>query len=270
MALISAEDYANLPAVAPDASFTYGSDASQFVDLYLPSTTGMHPVVVLVHGGCWREQYTLKPLGGICRALTDAGFAVWSIEYRRTGNGGGYPQTLLDVAQGADLICTVAAEYHLDLSHVITMGHSAGGHAALWLAARHRLAPTSPLYSTNPLAVRGVVCLAGIVDLVYGVEQNQCAGSLTFVLGGMPEEVPDHYRDASPMALLPIGVRQIHIVGDADDEMLDNVRPYIDAATKVGDDVRLVIPPNAGHFEIVVANTPAWKTVLDAVIELQT
>ena len=115
---------------------------------------------MLVHGGSWREAYSAKPLGGICRALTGAGFAVWNIEYRRTGNGGGYPQTLLDVAQAADLLRSAVAEHALDLSRVVTMGHSAGGQLALWLAARPRVPESSPVYTANPLDVRGVVCLA--------------------------------------------------------------------------------------------------------------
>jgi len=132
--LITPEEYADLPAVAPDATFAYGEDTNQFVDLYLPQGARLHPVVVLVHGGCWREEYSAKPLGGICRALAACGFAVWNVEYRRNGNGGGYPQTLLDVAQAADLLRTVVAEHSLDLSRVVTMGHSAGGQLALWLA----------------------------------------------------------------------------------------------------------------------------------------
>ena len=121
--MITTEEYADLPAVAPDATFAYGEDTNQFVDLYLPQGAGLHPVLVLVHGGCWREKYSAKPLGGLCRALAASGFAVWNVEYRRNGNGGGYPQTLLDVAQAADLLRTVVAEHSLDLSRVVTMGH---------------------------------------------------------------------------------------------------------------------------------------------------
>ena len=268
MSLISTEDYADLPAVAPDATFTYGDDANQFVELYLPQNEGLHPVVVLVHGGCWREKYSAKPLGGICRALTEAGFAVWNIEYRRNGNGGGYPQTLLDVSQATDLLRSAVTEHALDLSRVITMGHSAGGQLALWLAARGRLAPTSPVYTPNPLAVRGVVCLAGVIDLIAAVPQGLCEGSLTVIMGGTPDEVPDHYQNASPKELLPLGVKQIHIVGDADEEILANVLSYYEAAQSAGDDVTLTIAPESGHFELVVATTPAWNIVRDALVTL--
>lgn len=266
--MISTDDYAALPAVSPDATFRYGDDENQFVDLYLPQGDGLRPVVVLVHGGCWRALYGAKPLGGISRALNAAGVAVWNVEYRRNGNGGGYPQTLLDVSQAADLLTQVAAEYRLDMQRVVTMGHSAGGQLALWLAARPRLDPTSRVYSANPLMVKGVVCLAGIIDLVSAVAQGLCGESLPQVMGGLPGDVPDHYRDASPMALLPLGVRQIHVVGDVDTGILANVQPYVEAAEAAGDDVRLTIVPDAGHFELVVAETAAWKTVSAAVAEL--
>ena len=266
--LITSEDYAQLPAVVPDATYTYGDDANQFVDLYVPQRDGLHPVVVLVHGGCWLERYSAKPLGGICRALNEAGFAVWNIEYRRNGNGGGYPQTFLDVAQGADLLRSAAAEHQLDMTRVVTMGHSAGGQLALWLAGRNRIAATSPVYTTNPLAVRGVVCLAGVVDLVNAVAQALCDDSLPLLLGGLPEEVPEHYQSVSPKELLPLGVRQIHIVGDQDTEILANVRPYVEAAQAAGDHVTLTIVPDAGHFELVVATTEAWKIVREAAVAL--
>ncbi|MCC6897246.1 MAG: alpha/beta hydrolase [Anaerolineae bacterium] len=265
---MNTEEYSALPAVEPDAIFRYGEDENQFVDLYVPQGEGLHPVVVLVHGGCWRAMYGAKPLGGICRALNTVGIAVWNVEYRRDGNGGGYPQTLLDVARAADLLEKAAVEYPLDLARVISMGHSAGGQLALWLAGRRRLSPNSPIYSADPLPVHGVVCLAGVIDLVNAVAQGLCGETLPQVMGGLPADVPDHYRDASPMALLPLGVRQIHVVGDADTGILANVQPYIEAAEAAGDNVRLTIVPEAGHFEIVVAGTAAWQAVQSAVLAL--
>ncbi len=266
MTLISVEEYTNLPAVAPDVHLPYGEDSNQYVDLYLPQTEEKHPVVVMLHGGCWREQYSAKPLGGICRALADAGFAVWNVEYRRTN--GVYPHLLRDVAQATEMLRTIAPNYQLDLERVVTVGHSAGGQLALWLAGRHRLSPTSPLYNPNPLPIRGVVCLAGVIDLVNAVAQGICEGGLTTIMGGTPEAVSDHYQNASPMALLPLGVRQIHIIGDSDDNMM-NVQPYVDAAIAAGDDVKLLIPANTGHFEVVATGTPAWEMVREAVVNLQ-
>lgn len=263
--MISLEDYVNQPVFAPDATFHYGDDVSQFVELFLPEgESKTRRVVVMVHGGCWGAKYDGKPLGGICRALNKDGFAVWNLEYRRNGLGGGYPNTFLDVAQATDLLRTVAAEYKLDLTRVVAMGHSAGGQLALWLAGRHRLKPTSPVYTPDPLPISGVVCLAGVVDLVGAAATGLCGENLPLLLGGKLDEVPEHYHDASPMELLPLGVKQTHIVGELD-EMLPNVQGYVRAAQAAGDAAELITLPGADHFELVVATTQEWATVREAV-----
>jgi acetyl esterase/lipase len=267
--LISTEDYMKLPHVPPDASYSYGQDANQYVDLYLPRAAGPYPVVVMLHGGCWGARYGAKPLGELCRALNEVGFAVWNVDYRRNGNGGSFPDFLLDVAHATDLLRRAADEHPLDLTRVLSMGHSAGGQLACWVAARRRLYPTSPVFTPNPLPIHGVVALAGIIDLVAAVPQRQCQADLVPIMGGTPEQVPERYAQASPMALLPLGVKQIHIVGDQDTEILENVQPYITEAKQLGDDVRLVVARNAGHFELVVPTTPAWKFVRDAALSLK-
>ncbi|MEZ4669959.1 MAG: alpha/beta hydrolase [Anaerolineae bacterium] len=264
--MISVEDYVNQPVSEPDARFSYGDDPNQFVELFFPE--GQHepiPVVVMVHGGCWGAKYDGKPLGGICRALNKDGWAVWNLEYRRNGIGGGYPNTFLDVARGTDLLRTVANDYKLDLSNVVAVGHSAGGHLALWLAARHRLSATSPVYTPDPLPISAVVCLAGVVDLVEAAATGLCGENLPLLLGGTPNAVPAHYHDASPKELLPLGVKQTHIVGELD-EMLPNVRGYVTAAQAAGDRVELNVLPNADHFELVVPTTKEWAVVQAAVL----
>src|SRR5262245_48319205 len=163
--LLTVDDYLRLPSIPADHRLSYGSDPAHFGDLYLPSQPGPHPVVVLVHGGCWRAQYDLAPLGQLCVALVGEGLAVWNVEYRRLGNGGGWPTTFLDVAAAADALGGIAGQYGLDLARVVVMGHSAGGHLALWLAGRRRLPPESPLFAAAPLPLRGVVAIAGVPDL---------------------------------------------------------------------------------------------------------
>ena len=93
-------------------------------------------MLALLHGGCWQAEYGLTPLGQLAQAIADRGAAVWSIEYRRLGNGGGWPATFLDAGAALDHLRTLADEYALDLRRVVTAGHSAGGHLALWLAGR--------------------------------------------------------------------------------------------------------------------------------------
>src|SRR5262249_38902033 len=120
-----------------DERITYGVDKNQFADLRLPKGTGLHPVVVVIHGGFWRAAYDLQYAGHMSAAITKLGFATWNIEYRRTGQpGGGYPGTLEDAAAALDHLTKIASQKNLDLKRVYAIGHSAGGHLALWLATR--------------------------------------------------------------------------------------------------------------------------------------
>ena len=134
------------------ARIPYGSDPLNVGDLRLPAGDGPHPVAVVIHGGFWRAKYTLEHIGHLCAALTAEGIATWSVEYRRLGDeGGGWPNTMLDVGAATDHLREIAPQYKLDLDRVVVMGHSAGGHLAAWVASRHRIPETSDLYMPSPL-----------------------------------------------------------------------------------------------------------------------
>ena len=118
----------------------YGPEDLQFGDLYLPNQQGSHPVVILIHGGYWRARYGLDLMNDLAVDLAKRGYAAWNIEYRRVGNpGGGWPGTFQDVALATDYLRKLAPSYTLDLTKVVPIGHSAGGHLAFWLAARPRI-----------------------------------------------------------------------------------------------------------------------------------
>lgn len=264
--LLTAQDIIDLPLIPPDHHLPYGEDGQQFGHLYLPPQGGPHPVVALIHGGCWMAEYDLTHLSHFCRALAGEGFAVWSLEYRRIGNGGGWPGTFEDVAAGVDYLRQIADQHTLDLSRVVAAGHSAGGHLALWAAGRHRLPPESRVYTADPLPLSGVVSLAGIPDLERAVAQNICDGAAQMLLGGSPGDLSHRYAQASPGALLPLGLPQILINGAHDSIVpVDYVKQYAEMATRQDDEVRLEILPDAGHFEIVVPTTLAWMTVKNAI-----
>ncbi|MGI8589119.1 MAG: alpha/beta hydrolase family protein [Chloroflexia bacterium] len=253
-----------------DARLAYGDDPSQFGDLRLPPGTGPHPVVIVIHGGYWRSAYSLDHIGTLCAALTHAGVATWSLEYRRLGNpGGGWPGTLQDVAAGADYLRTIAPKYHLDLTHVVAVGHSAGGQLALWLAGRHRIPAGDTLYSPNPLPLHGVVSLAGVADLRQGYDLHLSNDVVYQLLGGNPGEVPTRYEDASPRALLPLGVPQRLLHGTADDIVPIAIsRDYSAAARAAGDDAEFIPLDATGHFELIDPRTPQWATVQATVLML--
>lgn len=267
--LASVADALAVPEPPADVRIFYGQDPLQFVDLRLPPGPGPFPVAVLVHGGCWLAQYDVRHLGAMAKTLTESGIATWTLEFRRVGNpGGGWPGTFQDVSRGTDLLRQVAGDYSLDLKRVVVVGHSAGGHLALWLAARHRLPPESPLYVEDPLPLKGVIGLAPAADLELTYGNQTCGGVSQRLMGGTPEEYPQRYRDGSAAALLPLGLPQILINGDHDPGWLAVARAYQEKARQAGEEVRLIIPANAGHFELVMPTSTAFPKVRATIQEL--
>lgn len=265
--LMSYQDLQALPVVQPDAHIPYGDDADQFGELRLPSGTGPHPVVVLVHGGCFKAAYaTLSDLAPMADALKADGIATWNVEYRRIGQpGGGWPGTYRDVAAAIDHLRAIAPRYNLDLTRVVVVGHSAGGHLGLSAAARPRLPQGSEIAAADPLTIKGAINLAGPVDLrdnIANYEAECAAPVITELLGGTPEVVPERYSQASPAALLPLGTPQALIWGEHETFM---PRPlaeaYVAKAKAAGDAATLTIVQGAGHFEIASPNSAAWPVV---------
>jgi acetyl esterase/lipase len=202
----------------------------------------------------------------VAAALTDAGIATWNIEYRRIGNaGGGWPGTFQDVAHAADFVRTLAGANQLDLTRVVAIGHSAGGHLVMWLAARPKLPKSSDLYVSNPLTLSGVVDLDGPPDLKATIPMQQpICGSpvITNLLGGSPDEQPERYHAASPIELLPFGVRQEFFAGRM---FAAQVAPYETATKRAGDMLHTTVLANAGHFEFIDPQSEVWPQVLAAV-----
>jgi acetyl esterase/lipase len=263
--LMSSADLARLPQPAADRVIAYGEAPQQHVELRLPKGRGPHPVVVVIHGGCWEAPWAADHVRALAAALAAEGYASWSLEYRRLGDpGGGWPGTLADVGRGADRLRRVAAEYSLDLSRVAALGHSAGGQLALWLAARKRLPARSPLHVDEPLPIAGVVSLAGVADLAAGASDHVCGDAIRRLLGG--EVATENLAQASPIALLPLGVPQRLVCGALDSLVPNELSiRYRAAASRAGDPVELSIVEGAGHFELVDPNGPAWPAVRDAV-----
>lgn len=273
--ILTTDDYAAIPTMPGDFHIAYGDLPDQFGELYLPAKSpiaanGLYPAIVLLHGGCWRDRFGLGQLGQMARRLNRSGIAVWSLEYRRISVEieqpdeirGGWPMTFLDVAAGADFLRTLAPQYSLDLDRVGAVGHSAGGHLALWLGARHKLPPDSPLFTVNPLSLCGVVSLAGIPDLAPALVEEICSGAPAELLGGTPEEFPERYAQGSPADLLPLGIPQCHIVG-WDDEIVpaDYLRRFVTKARATGDPIQLHVLPYAAHFEVISAESDAFLVV---------
>lgn len=265
---------------ATPLTLAYGTDPSQLADLHLPTDAeGAHvrgsdavlgwPVVVVIHGGYWGSGYGRSLGTGLAADLAKHGVAAWNIEYRRVGNGGGWPTTLLDVARAVDALADIADPAvggRLDLDRVVTVGHSAGGQLAMWLAGRHKLPAGAP--GAGPqVRIQGVVAQAGVLDLVRGAAAGLGGGAVVRLLGGTPDEVPDRYAVASPYELLPIGVPSTLVHGTKDKVVpIDQSDRYAAAAIAAGDTVDLQRLKNVDHFAPIDPRMRAWATCRTAAL----
>lgn len=241
----------------PAPAVAYGPDPEQVANLHLPADDGgPWPTVVLVHGGFWRQRWDRTSTTPLARDLAARGIAAWNLEYRRRG----WPTTLLDVAAGVDAL---AGQDEVDVDHVVVVGHSAGGQLALWAAARAGLPAGAP--GAGPrVRPRAGVSLAGVLDLVAAADESLGDGACRAFLGGGPGEVPERYALASPAARLPLGVPQLLVHGPADEIVPPRQsREYAAAARAAGDEVELVEPTGAGHFEVVEPGDAAWLEVVE-------
>lgn len=249
-----------MPQVPGGKTLSYGPAAEQFGVLRHPGTAKPAPVIVLIHGGCWLNAFDFKYFEHWAQWLSERGYATWNIEYRRLGDsGGGWPGTLLDVADALDFLHGIAEAEKLDLSTVTLIGHSAGGQLALWSASRQALPTDSELYRGGALAVSQVIGLAAITDLqTYRIgPANSCHASVDALLGGSPEQHPQRFLHSSPAQRVPLGVKQSLISGDLDGIVApDTVSAYAQHARQAGDDVNVIELPGAGHFDVGVP-TPA-------------
>lgn len=252
-------------------TLAYGPEALNFGELYLPGSAGPHPVVILIHGGYWRARYGLDLMTRLAEDLAARGIAAWNIEYRRVGDpGGGWPGTLLDVARAADYLQEVASTYNLDLRRVIPIGHSAGGHLAFWLAARPRLAQNSPLaISDKPLALAGAISLAGVVDLELACRLNLSNGAVIDLLESSFDEASERYSDASPAALLPLGIPQVLLHGTTDESVpLQMSLEYTAKATDANDEITFIELEGVDHFALIDPTSEAWSITLEELKKL--
>jgi acetyl esterase/lipase len=269
--LMTPQELQALPSEAPDRRVAYGEHSSQYGELRVPAGSGPHPVAILIHGGCFKAAYaTTRDLAPMGDALKSSGIATWNIEYRRLGEpGGGWPGTYRDVARAVDYLRTLAGPHALDLGRVVVVGHSAGGHLAMWAAARARVPAGSAISVVAPLPVRGVLDLAGPVDLAANIAgyESLCRDTvITTLLGGTPETVPERYAHASPIKLLPLGIPQVLVMGEHEEFVPRQLAEgYVREATQAGDPVRLVVIPGAGHFELASPHASTWPQVESAI-----
>lgn len=265
---ISFRDLLARPRELPDKTIVYGAHAHQFGELWLPKGGGPYRTVILIHGGCWLAELPgTELMAYLAQDLRARGYAVWNVDYRRIGDeGGGYPGTFLDAGNAVDLLQKLAPQFHLDLSKVAVLGHSAGGHLASWVAGRAGLPKSSRLRVELPLKINGVVSLAGINDLerYRDMGPSACGGAPTIdeLVGAKDRVGQDVYADTSPMRLLPIHAQQVVVSAE-----LDKIVPpqfgvhFAAAGSRRGDEVTERTYKGAGHFELIDPTSAAWSEI---------
>jgi acetyl esterase/lipase len=262
----SLDDYMKQAGHSPDVAIHYGPAPSQVAELFLPKGKGPHPVVVLLHGGCFLQQFEgFAQTSGLAADLAGRGYAVWNVEYRKLGEpGAGYPGTFQDVATAVDRLRAEAPKYGLDLHRVVAIGHSAGGHLALWAASRGKLPANSPLYAADPLRIGAVISLAGIGDLKdQGKVFALPCGDDTIDRLVDTATRPNPYADTSPAELLPTGAKVVMVHGVFDPVMPPYTgRAYALKVREAGDAAEVVTIPDAAHFDVVIPTSAAWKVVV--------
>jgi acetyl esterase/lipase len=263
--LMGWNDLLSRPRVSPTHSIQWGEGATDIADLWLPEGAGPHPVVIMIHGGCWQKAIADRSLmNWAADDLRKRGMAVWNIEYRGVDEpGGGYPGTFTDVARAADALRDQAATYNLDLDHVAAFGHSAGGHLALWLAGRANLPADSPTRIGNPLKLVGVVNSGGLADLAGSVrvtDRSCLADVYDALVGERSTARANVLSDTSPAELLPLRVPQISVNGHR-----DRIAPpvlgenWARKARAAGDTSTVEVVLDTGHVELVAPGTKAWE-----------
>jgi acetyl esterase/lipase len=267
-----------LPVPEGGEAVHYGADRLQFGELRLPKVEAGAPIVLIVHGGCWSDHMDgydpratsyelMKPLAA---ALTAAGAATWNVEYRRRGSpGGSWATTYLDLALATDYLRRLAAEHHLDLSRVVVVGHSSGGQFALWLGGRAKLAPTSAIYTKNPLRVSTIIDFDGPPDLAAAqpVEKEYCPiPAVSEFMEGTPASQAQRYHDGSAQPLLPLGVPQTIVTAGLLQGEPALVASYKTAAEAKGDTVTVVPLKSASHFQPLDPNSASGKALVATIM----
>ncbi|MGC5000073.1 MULTISPECIES: alpha/beta hydrolase [unclassified Streptomyces] len=275
------------PPVDPDASASYGDHPDQVIDFYAPRTdTPSAPLVVVLHGGAWRARYDRRHITPFADFLARRGFAVANVEYRRGGPdipaqntgaepapappAGRWPETFDDIAAALDALPGLAREAlpRADARRMVLTGHSAGGHLALWAAARHVLPAGSPWRTERPAPLRGVVALAPAADLGMAAKLEICDGAVLQLLGGQ-HSFAERLPHADPALLLPTGIATTLVQGRADlDVPYEVAESFADAAARAGEVVGVTLLEDVGHFPLIDPAADACAVVAEEITQL--
>jgi acetyl esterase/lipase len=238
----------------PDRTEITGPEQTDVYDVWEPDAHRARGVTVaLVHGGFWRERFDRAHLAPLAQALADDGFHVANLEYARAAMpGGGWPGTGTSVL---GQLAAVHTDTHLP-ERVVTVGHSSGGHLALWVASAGRAPWLTGVVALAPAADLGEVDRLGLSD--------HAARNL---LGSAPDDDPVAWADADP-ARQRLTTPAVIVSGERDADVPASVIDSYLASRDPAEPLHHAVAHGADHFDLIDPQANAYLLVLAEIEEL--
>jgi 3-dehydroquinate dehydratase II len=214
-------------AATPFETICYGPNRDNVGDVRRPEGEASG-LLVLIHGGLWRQEYERDSTETLAVDLTDRGYVTWNIEYRR-GPEGGWPGSAHDVVSAIDFII----REHSGMP-VAIIGHSAGGHLGLWASARREA------------VIRLLVGLAPITDLA-ALARSGAVGS------GDAQRLLD---SGAPAMVDPVAGKTLLVHGE-DDEIVP-----VSHSTHLSTATRVEVVPGMSHFPMLDPKRKHWPPIV--------
>lgn len=252
---------------------SYGDNFMQVGELRLPKIAKKNPspVIIIIHGGCWVSSYAdYHFMDKFADSLTELGYATWNIEYRALGTGGDWPVIFQDVGKAVDYTRELAKNYSIDSNKVAIIGHSAGGHLALWAASRENITSGNEIFTDYPLAIKGVISLAGVANVAAS---NSCYTFASNVIGlpitSQDNSLASRLKITSPLQMLPTKTKTILISGSKDRIVPDYIgTEYSIRANELGDASLHYILQGLDHFDLIDPFKTNWSLYQQSLQEI--
>jgi len=253
--------------------YSYGPHNDQFGHLYRPDTTQKLPVVVVIHGGYWQHTTNLDdyPTHAIVAHFKQHNLALWNLEYRRMNVQGDnitapWPTVFEDIAKGLDFLYDIEVSAHLDLSKVLLIGHSAGGHLAAWASSRDQISPKCELYRSHFLQPKHTISLSAVLDFDSAHDLSQ-PHQVTRLMGGTKADWPLRYAASDPLQISHGQASICLIHGSLDTDVpISQAHSYM--ARSDNPNLTLEVMPTAGHFGMLPADdqpAPYWPQLINSI-----